>query len=151
MNVGATEVRPYSASDVSTDEVTPGILRVTGIFAPVASGVDELITGGSSVSFQMSKFVNTLELPSWNFFYVTLGQVVSGTHYSIASYKFLISMVQAAELKMKLTPLTLDATKASLTNCETADKDAVTGDCIIDRRVGDVVQLQVEYEIAQVI
>ena len=98
----------------------------------------------------MSKFVNTLELPSWNFFYVKLGQTVSGVQYDIASYKFLISMVQAADRKMKLTPLTLAATQSTLTTCHADDKDG-GGVCTIDRRVGDVVQLKVEYEIDQVI
>ena len=111
MSAAATELNAWSSS-VTTDEVTPGLVRVSGLF--VTASPDLLIAGGSSVSFQMSKFVNTLELPSWNFFYVTLGQTVSGTHYDIASYKFLISMVQAAELKMKLTPLTLDASSPTI-------------------------------------
>ena len=48
MNVGATELKPWSDGVVNTDEVTPGLLRVTGLFVEVTSpAVNELIPGGS--------------------------------------------------------------------------------------------------------
>ena len=39
-------MRAWSEGVVNTDEVTPGLLRVTGLFLPSSTGVDELIKGG---------------------------------------------------------------------------------------------------------
>ena len=68
-----------------------------------------MIEKGETIEFKIDNIVNTMELPSTNFFHLTVGyydtdDMDSGTYYKIESFKVKFEMLNAAQSTMSLTP-----------------------------------------------
>ena len=82
------------------------------------------------MSFEVQKFVNTLELPSVNPFYVKLGYTnAAGKHYYVESYICNVNMELPEQAKLILTPFNTSGA--------------------VDRTVGAIVKLRIEYRMQQ--
>ena len=64
-----------------------------------------MIPAGTKIEFSISPFINTLELPSKNYFYLTTGYMVDDKHYDIEAFKIAVDMEQPDDAVMTIKPL----------------------------------------------
>lgn len=85
---------------------------------------------GIDASFEIAKFVNTLELPSKNPFILRVGYEKSGVHYTIESYVLQVNMELPAQAQLEL-------------------KQMYKASEVEDKRIGSIVKLRIEYRMQQ--
>lgn len=88
-----------SFTDVKLTKIANGHVRVKGLFikdkAAPANKYVIYYMGDSKqtdIAFELSKFINTIELPSVNPFFLTIGYESGGVEYAIESYVLEVNM-----------------------------------------------------------
>ena len=77
-------------------------LRISGLCIDNTLSV---IPAGTKIEFMLTPFINTLESPSKNYFYLTTGYIANSKHYDIEAFKIAIDMEQPNDAVMTIKPL----------------------------------------------